>query len=318
MNPEPLSRRFAALCHAMAPLIPYLESPTVVEIMLNADGKVWIDEAAKGMYQTPVHMMPEDAERMIRLIAASMHTTINEQNPSLAAKLPGWGARVQASVPPIVQAPTFSLRKPASIIFTLEDYVREGMMTAAQAELLRHAVLKRQNILIGGGTGSGKTTLANALLHVVAQTHDRLYLVEDNPELQCAAENKLQILVQPPQYTFQRAIMDALRYRPDRIIVGEVRDGSALDLLKAWNTGHPGGLATIHANNPTAMLDRLCQLIEEVIPHAPRELVAEAVDVCVHIEREATRGRRISGIASVLKYEGAWHLEELAPRKEEA
>jgi type IV secretion system protein VirB11 len=303
----------AALRHAMGPLIPFLERPTVVEIMLNADGAVWIDEVGKGMYRSPVLFSASDAERIIRLVAAAMNTTVNEQNPSLAAKLPGWGARVQASIPPIVEAPTFALRKPAEIIFTLEDYVMQGVMSQRQAELLSEAVLERKNILVGGGTGSGKTTLANALLHVISKTSDRVYIVEDNPELQCAAENKLQVLVQLPHYTFQRAIMDALRYRPDRIILGEVRDGAALDLLKAWNTGHPGGIATIHANHPEAMLDRLCQLIEEVVPRAPRRLVAETIDVCVHIQRapNTQAGRQVSGMTQVCAYEGRWSLTHL-------
>jgi Flp pilus assembly CpaF family ATPase len=139
---------------------------------------------------------------------------------------------------------------------------------------------------VGGGTGSGKTTFLNALLREVARTEDRVYLVEDTPELQCSAPNKLRVLVPPPTYTWNRAICDAMRFRPDRIIVGEVRGGAALELLKAWNTGHPGGLATLHANDTASMLDRLCQLIEEVVPIAPRRLVAQAIGLCVHIQRD--------------------------------
>jgi energy-coupling factor transporter ATP-binding protein EcfA2 len=172
-------------------------------------------------------MTSDDALRMLRLIASEMNTEITDRTPSLAGKLPLWGARVQASIPPIVEAPVFALRKPARVVFTLGDYVNRGILTDRMAALLSQAVLDRRNILVGGGTGSGKTTLANALLQVVASTSDRVYLVEDNAELQCAAENKVQVLVQPPVYTWQRAIMDAMRFRPDRIIVGEVRDGSA-------------------------------------------------------------------------------------------
>ena len=120
-----------------------------------------------------------------------------------------------------------------------------------------------------GGTGSGKTTFANALLKELASGPDRIYLVEDNAELQCTAANRVQVLVQPPIYTWNRAILDAMRFRPDRVIVGEVRDGSALEMLKAWNTGHPGGIATVHANDTAGMLDRICQLVEEIIPARP-------------------------------------------------
>jgi type IV secretion system protein VirB11 len=176
-------------------------------------------------------------------------------------------------------------------------------------------VLDRKNVLVGGGTGSGKTTFANALLQVVAETGDRVHIVEDTVELQCSAANKLQILVQPPNYTWQRAMMDAMRFRPDRLVVGEVRDGSALELLKSWNTGHPGGLATLHANDTPGMLDRLCQLIEEVVPVAPRQLVAEAVNVCVHIARNPSHpaGRSVTAIDRVVGLDpnGRWVLAPL-------
>jgi type IV secretion system protein TrbB len=178
------------------------------------------------------------------------------------------------------------------------------------------AIASHANILIGGGTGSGKTTFANALLKVIAErTEDRVHIIEDTPELQCEVRNKLQVLVQPPVYTWQRAVMDAMRYRPDPIVVGEVRDGSALELLKAWNTGHPGGMATIHANDTSAMLDRICQLIEEVVYPAPRLLVAQTVNVCVHIRRDKrhSAGRSLSGIDRVVGTDasGGWMLEPL-------
>lgn len=295
-------RRMASLKNAVAPIIDFLEKETVVEVMLNADGSVWVDEIGEGMYCTDVVMSWDQAERLIRLVAASINAEINERNPSLSAKLPGWGARVQASVPPIVEAPVFSLRIPPRVIFSLDDYVARSIMTQAQADLLVDAVKSRQNILVGGGTGSGKSTLTNALLKVIAEeTSDRIYIVEDTPELQCQAKNKLQILVQDPLYSYRQAIKDALRYRPDRILVGEVRDGSALDMLKAWNTGHPGGIATVHADTPILMLERIGQLIEEVVPIAPKYLIAEAIDICVHIERDSEHpsGRLLSGIARV-------------------
>src|SRR5262249_45626340 len=142
------------------------------------------------------------------------------------------------------------LRKPPGIVFTLQDYVRDGIVSEAQANALTAAIRQRDNILVGGGTGTGKTTLANALLQTIARaTSDRLYIIEDTCELQCAAPNKVRVLVQPPRHTWRDAVMAGMRYRPDRIIVGEVRDGSAIELLKSWNTGHPGGLATIHADS---------------------------------------------------------------------
>ncbi|MBF0587325.1 P-type conjugative transfer ATPase TrbB [Prosthecochloris sp. N3] len=313
MDSVSVSRRRASLRSAVEPILCFLEQDGIVEIMLNPDGCVWVEEAGCGMYRTDVRMCPEEAERMIRLAAAAVQAEVNEHNPSLAATLPGWGARLQASVPPVVPAPVFALRKPPSVVFTLDDYVASGILAMDEAHFLEESVRAGRNVLVGGGTGSGKTTLANALLAVVAETGDRVYIVEDTPELQCRAENMVQVLVQPPFYTHQRAVMDAMRFRPDRIIVGEVRDGAALDMLKAWNTGHPGGVATIHANNPEAMLERMAQLTEEVMPSAPRYLIAEAVDVCVHMTRDPGHpaGRRLTGIAEVrgLDGRGGWVMD---------
>lgn len=293
-------RRLSSLRKAVSPIAKYLDDDTVIEIMMNPDGVVWIDKVGAGIIETDDVMGVSEASQMIRLVAAAMGSEVNENNPSLSGKLPIWGARVQASVPPIVDGPAFALRKPPRIVFSLDDYVSSKIITPHEATTLSDAVRNGKSILVGGATGSGKTTLANALLQVIADTGERVYIVEDTPELQCAAKNKLQILVQPPVYTHHRAVVDALRYRPDRIIVGEVRDGSALDMLKAWNTGHPG-FATVHANSARSMLDRVSQLIEEVVPVAPHRLIADAIDYCVHIQRDPSHpaGRSLSGIVAV-------------------
>jgi type IV secretion system protein VirB11 len=315
---ESQARRTSALRSALGPLVGFLEDPDVVEVMLNADGIVWVEKLGEGMFRSGVAMSRGDAERMLRLVASEVSAELNAQQPSLSAKLPApWGARLQAAIPPIVEAPVFALRKPAGRVFSLGDYERQGILLPRQREALARAVRGRHNILIGGGTGSGKTTFANALVQVVAEdTTDRIHIVEDTPELQCAAPNRLQVLVQPDVHSWRDAIMAAMRFRPDRILVGEVRDGSALELLKAWNTGHPGGIATIHANDTRAMLDRLCQLIEEVVHPAPRALVAQTIQLCVHIQRDKTHpaGRRVSGLDRVhpLGTDGAWTLEPIA------
>jgi type IV secretion system protein VirB11 len=264
--------------------------------MLNADGVVWVDKLGEGMLRTPVTMLAPDAERMLRLVASEVLVELNAQAPSLSAKLPPpWGARLQAAIPPIVDAPVFALRKPARIVFSLDDYVNQGILLPAQRDALRAAVRNRDNILIGGGTGSGKTTFANALVKVIAEdTTDRVHIVEDTPELQCAAPNRLQVLVHPGVHSWRDAIMAAMRFRPDRILVGEVRD----------------------ANDTRAMLDRLCQLIEEIVYPAPRALVAQTIQLCVHIQRDKSHpaGRRVSGIDRVhaLGERGGWTLERIA------
>jgi type IV secretion system protein VirB11 len=315
---ESQARRSSALASALSPIAEFLADDRVVEVMANADGVVWVDRLGEGLRRTGVRVAASDVERMLRLVAAEILLELNAQQTSLSAKLPPpWSARLQGYIPPSVDAPVFALRKPASLVFSLDDYVERCIVTPAQREALVQAVHDRDNILIGGGTGSGKTTFANALLRVVAEdTTDRVHIVEDTPELQCTAPNKVQVLVLPGVHSWRDAIMAAMRFRPDRILVGEVRDGSALELLKAWNTGHPGGLATIHANDTRAMLDRLCQLIEEVVHPAPRALVAQTVQVCAHICRDKSHpaGRRLSGLDRVcgVDQSGNWRLERIA------
>ena len=314
---ESEARRLEALRLQMRAIIPYLEDPAVIEIALNPDGAIWIERMGCPMTKTGVRMSRSEALVMLGLVADAVGSEITSARPSLAALIPGWDTRLQAMVPPVVEAPVFTIRKPPRSVFTLEDYVRRAILSHRQADAIRMAVGQRANILVGGSTGSGKTTFTNAILHEIAeQTTDRLYIVEDLRELQCAAPNKLQIFVVEPIYGWQRAIVDALRSRPDRIVVGELRGGAAaLELTKAWNTGHPGGVATIHANDTRGMLDRVCQLLEEVIPRAPRPFLAQVVNVCVHLTKDPSHpaGRRVSGLDRVrgVAADGSWQLEPI-------
>jgi type IV secretion system protein VirB11 len=214
---------------------------------------------------------------------------------------------------PIVSSPAFAIRKRPEVVFTLEDYVREGIMAPGHAEALRRAAAERQNLLIAGGTGSGKTTLANAILAEPAFARDRVVLIEDTAELQCAAEDRLEMLTKrtEPTVTMTDLVRDTLRLRPDRIIIGEVRDGSALDLLKAWNTGHPGGLATIHANSAAEALSRLEDLIGEVTQRVPYRAIAQAINLVIFIERTPD-GRRVRSVTRVLGRDGeGYRLEDV-------
>lgn len=314
-TPAPVSSSLRTVTRAIR---PYLDEPRVIEILLNADGRVWVDRAGEGMSLTETVMTPQEAESFLRFVATESDATLTRDNPTLAGTLPHWDARVQGWMPPAVTKPAFAIRKPAPVVFSLDDYVDRQVLTPGQRDALIRAVLERKNILIGGGTGTGKTTFANALLGVIAaRTEDRLYIAEDRPELQCRAPNVLFVRTVRGKYSTRDAIFDALRGRPDRIIVGELRDGTALELLKAWNTGHPGGIATIHANDTARMLTRFCQLIEEQIYPAPRDFVAEAIDVCVHLtlDLRAPAGRRLSGLDAVVGYDAAeqrWLLEPLS------
>lgn len=279
-----------------------LGDPKIVEVMLNADGALWIDALGEGMRCTGDRMSDLQAENLLRTIASALDIVVNGDHPVLEGVLPIDGSRFAGVLPPVSRRPIFSIRKRAGLIFTLADYAKSGICTEAQAQVLRDAVRARENVLVVGSTGSGKTTLANALLDEISKTHSdqRVVIIEDTAELQCSAPNYV-ALKTSVGVDMTRLLRTTLRLRPDRIVVGEVRGAEALALLKAWNTGHPGGVATVHANNAVAGLVRLEQLIAEAnVPPQP-QLIAEAVDVLVSIVRTSS-GRRINEIVRVNGY----------------
>ena len=258
---------------------------SIVEIMLNPDGKLWIDRLGEGRSFTGFEMLPADAERVIFIVASSIGAMCNKDTPLLSAELPVTGSRFQGVLPPVVLRPVFSIRKKAIKVFTLADYVEQGILTPPCAQVLQEAVLKRKNILIVGGTGSGKTTLANAILELIAQTKDRVVIIEDTQELQCKAADCVSLRSKDGVSSMTDLLRATMRLRPDRIIIGEVRGPEALTLLKAWNTGHPGGCATVHADSAAKGLTRLEQLVQEAGVTNARALIAEAVNLIVYIEK---------------------------------
>lgn len=293
-----LDRRALMLRTAMGPLIAAaLDDPDVLEIMLNPDGQLWIDRLSSGRALLGT-MASAEGERIIRLVAAHVGAEVHRARPLLSAELPETGERFEGVLPPVSTAPAFALRKRARRVFSLEQYVRDGILSPAQARFLRSAVHDRLNILVAGGTSSGKTTLANALLAEVAETGDRVLVLEDTVELQCAARDQVGLRTHAGAVTLADLVRSTLRLRPDRIVVGEVRGAEALDLIKAWGTGHPGGIATIHAGSCLGALLRLEQLVLEVARVAPRSLIAEAVNLIVFLGGRG-RERRVQQIARV-------------------
>ena len=307
-----------------------LRNPAVIEILLNPDGRLWIDVVGKGMEFTGQTLEPGAAESVLTTCASMLQTAITRDTPILEGEFPLDGSRLEGIVPPIVRAPVFTIRKKANKVFTLDEYRARGIIGTClesrgrthgptvqvayehPVEAIRHAVRQRHNILIVGGTGSGKTTLANAILaEISAQCpRDRLVAIEDTIELQVTMENSV-LLRTSEHANMQRLLRATMRLRPDRIVVGEVRGGEALTLLKSWNTGHPGGIATIHANSAEGGLTRLSQLIYEA-PEA-RNLseasiagtIREAVNLVVFIERSATpAGRSVSEIMEISDFDG--------------
>ena len=298
-HPIIVERRLEALRHALgADILAALQDPHVIEILANPDGRLFLDRLSAGRIELADRLDAAARERVIRLIADYVGESVTREQPRLSGVLPETGERFQGFLPPISAAPAFSIRKRPSVIFTLDDYVRERIMTEDQAEQIVNAVEARKNFLIAGGTSSGKTTLANAILALPAFANDRVFLIEDTPELQCSANDQVAALTRraPHAVSVADLVRDALRMRPDRIVIGEIRDGAAaLETLKAWNTGHPGGLSTIHANSAAEALNRLEDLISEVATKAPTRLIQQAVDLVVFIRR-TSEGRMVQEI----------------------
>ncbi|WP_354110710.1 P-type conjugative transfer ATPase TrbB [Bradyrhizobium sp. S3.12.5] len=281
-----------------AAIAGYLEDDAIVEVMLNPDGRLWIDRLSSGLADTGETLSAADGERIVRLVAHHVGAEVHASSPRVSAELPGTGERFEGLLPPVVVAPAFAIRKPAVAVFTLDDYVTAGTMTNRQAKALRSAVADRKNILVAGGTSTGKTTLANALLAEVAKTADRVVLIEDTRELQCNAPNLVALRTKDGVATLSDLVRSSLRLRPDRIPIGEVRGAEALDLLKAWGTGHPGGIGTIHSGSALGALRRLEQLIQEAVVTVPRALIAETINLVAVL---AGRGadRRLAELALV-------------------
>lgn len=279
-KPEAMARGARMLRTALGSAIAgFLEDPMIVEVMLNPDGRLWIDRLSEGLSDTGATLSPADGERIVRLVAHHVGAEVHAARPRVSAELPETGERFEGLLPPVVTAPCFAIRKPAVAVFTLADYVAAGIMTEVHAELLRQGVAARANILVAGGTSTGKTTLTNALLAEVAGSSDRVVIIEDTRELQCAAPNLVALRTKDGVASLSDLVRSSLRLRPDRIPIGEVRGAEALDLLKAWGTGHPGGIGTIHAGTALGGLRRMEQLIQEAVVTVPRALIAETINL---------------------------------------
>lgn len=306
-----------------------LDDPTVIEIMLNAprpepqvsseidpgidygEGELWVERLGAEMERFG-SMSASQAENLMRTIASSLGLQFTEDSPILECELPFDGSRFEGVGPPVVTHPTFSIRKRAIAVFTLEDYVEQGIMSQAQREAIQDAVHSRDNILIAGGTGSGKTTLTNAVVRYISDVfpNERPIILEDTRELQCTAKNRVMMkTAEDKGVDMTRLVKTSLRLRPDRILVGEVRDGAALALLSGWNTGHPGGVVTLHANDALSGLSRLERLVFMAAKASLKDLIAEAVDLVIFIEKH-NGSRRIKEIMRVNGYDGEKYQTE--------
>lgn len=296
-------RRLNGLRHALGErVLTALADQDVVEVMLNDDGSLWVESLGK--MECVGEISANDGMAILNQVSSALDGQLTKQDPLVEGELPLDGERFEGIAPPVVERPVFAIRKKAGKIFTLNDYVRTRVLTFLQAEALRDAIKACENILVVGGTGSGKTTFCNALLHELSGLcpHVRMLILEDTRELQCALANR--VFLRATEWTsLGRLSMAVNRLRPDRVSVGEVRSGEpALALLKLWNTGHPGGLATVHANSAYGGLTRMDQLIQEVSAQPQRQLIGEAVNIAVFLKR-TNAGRRIEEIVRVKGYD---------------
>ncbi len=294
-------------------ILSALQDPETVEIMVNADGRIWQEKLGQKI-QHIGHLQSAQAEAIIKTVAGFHNKEVTRHNPIIEGEFPVDNSRFAGQLPPIVTSPTFAIRKKAIKIHTLEQYVETGVLSAKHEKVIKEAVRDHRNILVIGGTGSGKTTLINAIIHemVLNDPDERIFILEDTGEIQCAAQNFVQYHT-TLDVNMTQLLKTTLRMRPDRILVGEVRGPEALDLLDAWNTGHEGGAATLHANDALSGLTRLESLISRN-PSAPKEimpLISDAVDIVVHITRTPS-GRKIQQIIEVQGYKkGSYQIRQL-------
>lgn len=299
------SKLIESLRHACGEqILNALENPDIVEIMLNPDGRLWIEEYGKDQeYIGEVN--EKNARLIITHVASALGLVVNSVNPVVEGNFPLDGSRFEGTFPPIVAKPSFSIRKKASKIIKLEEYLINGVITQEVIEIIKQAVFERKNIIVAGGTSSGKTTFVNAVIDILSELcpKDRLLILEDTPELQSNSENTVFFRTNDiANITMQSLTKVCMRYAPKRILVGEVRDKAALELLKAWNTGHPGGIGTLHANSAEETLMRLEELVEEAGNGAKPKLIGRAVDLIVYMEKTKQNTRRLSQIIEVKQY----------------
>ncbi len=296
----------------------FLQDEATTEIMANPNGSLWIDQKELG--QSQIGEIPSQrVQLIIRTVAGINGQVISEVHPHLETKFPLHrcmkGERFTAQIPPLVSAPCFSIRKRTNSVLTLMDYLSSNQLSKDQYFVLQQLIEERQNILVCGGPGSGKTTITSALLQesIARNSKQRFIILEDTPELFCQAENTVPLLTNK-QMNMCALVSAAMRIRPDRILVGEVRGAEALDLMKAWNTGCPGGLATIHANDAPSAIQRVLDCaMESGLSEPPISLVTHTINAVVFVKREQNKSGYVQEIIAVKGFQdGRFKLEQLA------
>jgi P-type conjugative transfer ATPase TrbB len=314
-------------------ILKLLADDRTEDILLNPDSSLWVKRMGEGFARIG-EMSAAAAASALGTVAAWRGTVLNHEHPILETELPIDGSRFEAIVPPVVRRSVFAIRLRPKKVFSLQDYEESQIITHKSdslnrlrrhddfsesvrglnhAQIIRAAVRARKNVLVVGSTGSGKTTLVNAILHALSEItpKDRVISIEDTTELQCPVANYLDLRA-VGSVTMLECLRACMRLKPNRIVVGEVRGSEAHTLLKAWNTGHPGGAATVHANDAMSGLIRLESLVAEGTNAAQQSLIAEAVDLVIFVdeEPELKAGRKVREILLVTGYRDGQYLVE--------
>ena len=307
MHDKSLDRTLANLKFSMQDIMAHMQDPNVFEVYINPDEKIWVDTFDKGRIFTGEKLPKDTSKQIIYNVAALTGQIIDADKPILSAEIPDTkdfdSARFQGVLPPVVCAPTINIRKHPKKIYTLDDYVTQGVMTKKQKDIIVKAIHERKNIIAAGGTKSGKTTFLNAILAEIAKDKSRVIMIEDTPELRCSAEDCVS-MVATDHITMDDCLRSVLRQTPDRIVVGEVRNSEALALLDAWSTGHNGGCSTVHSNSAKDTLLRLENMISRVSITPQRVTIAQAVDMIIYLKYTGTK-RTVEEIIEIKAYTDA-------------
>jgi type IV secretion system protein VirB11 len=285
------------------PIQAALEDKEVIEIVCNSDGSIWKLSQENGWKEID-KISSAKADSILSTVAALTDNIVNSKNPQIQCVFPLDGSRLQGLLPPAVTAPIFDIRKHSAHIFTIEEYIAAKIMTREQAEIIEQAIIARKNILISGGTCSGKTTLTKTIIDLAAKLGtpgERFVIIEDTRELYCTAKNAVSIHAYTRDMLSQFT-QSAMRLRPDRVILGEVRGREAYDLMYLLNSGHPGSFTTIHANNARLALHKFLMLARESGEDIHPQRVVECFDIVISISRSAV-GLRVEEIVEVSDYQ---------------
>ncbi|HHB94373.1 MAG TPA: P-type conjugative transfer ATPase TrbB [Campylobacterales bacterium] len=288
-------------------IINYLKrDEEIIEIMANPDNSLFIEKMGQPMQRVGT-VKPQNIRAIINTLASYHDMVIDQEQTILECEVPFCGSRFLGKIPPSVSSPSFTIRKKATKIFTLSDYLKEGIITKNQKVIIEESIKSKKNILIVGGTGSGKTTLTNAIIETISTLtpNDRILIIEDTAEIQCSAQNKV-ISRTTKKVSMQDLVKSSLRERPDRVLIGEIRGKEALDLITIWNTGHPGGVATVHANSAYEALKRLERLLALANAHNMQEEIAQAINTVIFIKK-TPNGRVVDEILEIQHYDREKH-----------